>query len=316
MIGSGYFISCDWGTSNFRLAVVDTESLEILFQVKTDIGILKMYEEFKNSHTSDQQSFFSKYLLDQVKSLPKEHQFHTIVVSGMASANIGLKEMTYAEMPIAMDGHQLNHQVVDLSKERKALLISGARSRHGVMRGEEVQATGLSEKLAKNEEGVLILPGTHSKHILFDNGMFTDLRTYMTGELFDLLSRKSILANGIEKASWNKAETSSFEEGLEKGLKSETFASLFSLRVNFLLGQSSPKENYFYLSGLLIGEELRHLGKHSGKVYLASSEPMRHMYQIATEKMVNAESLVIFDEEELKKATFKGQIKVLKQYEK
>jgi 2-dehydro-3-deoxygalactonokinase len=315
MIGSDYFISCDWGTSNFRLAVVDTESLDILFHVKTDNGILKMYEEFKNSHTSDQQSFFSKYLLEQVKSLPKEHQFHSIVISGMASANIGLKEMTYAKMPIAMDGNALHHTEVELSKERKAVLISGARSQHGVMRGEEVQAIGLSEKLAKNEEGVLILPGTHSKHILFDHGMYTDLKTYMTGELFDLLSSTSILANGIEKATWNKAETSSFEEGLEKGLKSKAFASLFGLRVDFLLGQSSPKENYFFLSGLLIGEELRHLKKHSGKVYLASSEPMRHMYQIAIEKMVTSDNLVTFEEEELKKATFKGQLKVLKQYE-
>ena len=50
-----------------------------------------------------------------------------------------------------------------------------------------------------DEEQVFIFPGTHSKHVTVKNGNVIDIKTYMTGEFFELLSVKSILSATIEK---------------------------------------------------------------------------------------------------------------------
>ena len=73
------------------------------------------------------------------------------------------------------------------------LLISGIKSDLGMMRGEEVQAIGLEEQLRPHGDGVLLLPGTHSKHLTYRKEAFTALQTFMTGELFEVLSRKKTI---------------------------------------------------------------------------------------------------------------------------
>ena len=84
----------------------------------------------------------------------------------------------------------------------------------------------------------------------------------MTGELFDLLSNKSILSASVKK---NDEEQSNYDrffaEGVQKGITSNLMNSIFHVRTNQLFGKASPEENYYYLSGLLIGHELRELSR-------------------------------------------------------
>ncbi|MEJ7588662.1 MAG: 2-dehydro-3-deoxygalactonokinase, partial [Ferruginibacter sp.] len=114
--------------------------------------------------------------------------------------------------------------------------------------------------IANETEQLFIFPGTHSKHLSVKNGMVTSITTYMTGELFDLLSSKSILSASVKK---NERGDNSpfFIEGVIKGTGSNLTNSIFHVRTNHLFNKITSFENYDYLSGLLIGHELKEIAR-------------------------------------------------------
>ena len=124
------------------------------------------------------------------------------------------------------------------------------------------------------------MPGTHSKHVIVKNGMITDFKTYMTGELFDLLSTKSILAGSLEKENPAAEKINTlFENGVEQGASGNILHDIFHIRTNRLFNKLSPEENYYYLSGLLIGTELKDIPYNNyTEVALVSDEKFLPLY--------------------------------------
>ncbi|WKN42962.1 2-dehydro-3-deoxygalactonokinase [Tunicatimonas pelagia] len=305
-----HFISCDWGTSNFRLRVVETHSLEVLAEHKTDRGIKAHYEKYQCQQEVSQFQFFAHYLKSQRQQLPEGHRQHRIVVAGMASSNIGLWELPYATLPFSQDGKQLVRKQV-AKDDLDLLLISGVRSTNGIMRGEEVQAVGLEEPLRPYSEGILLLPGTHSKHITFANQEFRSFRTYMTGELFDIISKQSILSRSVEPASWSDDRAQAFQEGLELGFSGQLSASLFTIRANHIISKHNPKDSYYQLSGMLIGDELAYLKDKSETIILAAPDPVFSLYQQALKSIIEPQQLVLLGGKVLEKALLIGQKKIL-----
>src|SRR5690606_21268593 len=115
-----------------------------------------------------------------------------LVISGMASAAIGMKELPYATLPFAVNGADavVHRAPATAAFRREVLLLSGVRSNEDVMRGEETQLAGcITDEQDTAAESIFIFPGTHSKHIQVQQGQVTGFCTYMTGELFELLHR-------------------------------------------------------------------------------------------------------------------------------
>jgi 2-dehydro-3-deoxygalactonokinase len=127
------------------------------------------------------------------------------------------------------------------------------------MRGEESQslAAGL-------ENGLVISPGTHSKWVEIKNGKITDFRTYLTGELFELLRNHSTLSKATDSSA-KLVASSDFLEGLN-AQSSDLTHDLFSIRANWLQGKTEDASRE-YLSGLLIGAEIK-----SAKIWCKASE--------------------------------------------
>ena len=120
-----------------------------------------------------------------------------------------------------------------------------------VMRGEETQLLGATA--IAEDSTIFCLPGTHSKWALVEHGVLQHFRTFMTGELFSILEKHSILARQLTL----QLDESAFDEGikratLERGLLSE----IFKVRANVLLGAEDQAGSYAYLSGLLVGYEM------------------------------------------------------------
>jgi 2-dehydro-3-deoxygalactonokinase len=297
-----FFISCDWGTSNFRLRLVETNTLCVIEEVNSSMGIKTLNDQCQNQ---DRLTFFTSYLQSQILLLPEEHQTELVVISGMASSNIGMKEMPYAKMPMDASGEHLSWKILNILPNSKAILVSGVKSKHSMMRGEEIQAIGIADQLPP---GLLILPGTHSKHLTFKNGTFSDMKTFMTGELFELLSTKSILSNSVINSPFSEK---AFFEGVAGGLKESVNASLFSVRAKHILENSHKEENFHYLSGLLIGDELSYLQNTSENISLCGSEPVFSLYKTALLSFLNPEKLFFFDDDELQKAVLKGHRKII-----
>lgn len=311
-----YFISCDWGTTNFRLRLVETNSLKVIEEYRTKQGVRRVYEKFTLQSEMNQKDFFSNYLKEQLLEFPKEHQNNIIVIAGMASANIGLQELPYANLPINPEKNNLFWKHLTLENGLNILLISGVKSEFGMMRGEEVQAIGLADLLKTHKKGILLLPGTHSKHIIYENSVFTELKTYMTGELFEVLSKKSILKNSVSKNSWSEKRKEVFKKGVQLGFDGHLTSNLFSIRAQHIINNAKKKNNYYVLSGMLIGEELSYLSKTDRTVFLAASEPMLSMYELALEDVLIPNKLVKFNEDNLEQAFLKGQKHILLQHVK
>lgn len=137
-------------------------------------------------------------------------------------------------------------------------LVESSPGAPDVMRGEETQAIGALDLLGGR--GVLIMPGTHSKWARLADGCLTRFSTLMTGELFALLRNGSILGRDVPQTD---AETSgdardaAFARGVEAASRHGAFARLFQARALVLTGGLEPALVPDYLSGLLIGEEIR-----------------------------------------------------------
>ncbi|SHF59697.1 2-dehydro-3-deoxygalactonokinase [Arenibacter palladensis] len=311
------FISCDWGTSNFRLRLVETHSLKILSEVRTDMGIKKSYHSYKQQKKLSQQAFFADYLLAQLEKLGvQEAGKDFLVASGMLSSSIGMRELDYCKFPISFTGEGLISNLIAMGHDLNLLLVSGARTNNDVMRGEEIQAIGLSDYLPKSGKGILLLPGTHSKHIQFNDGRFMDFTTYMTGELFEVIGKHSILSASVEESPWSPLYKDVFLKGVQKGVDNQQMASLFSIRANSLIHKSSNVENYYFLSGMLIGAELSHLKGRSETVYLAVTGIQNELYQLALKSFLDETRIVCFEPQIIETALLVGQRKILETHVK
>jgi len=179
---------------------------------------------------------------------------------GMVGSRQGWMEVPYMELPA--DTAQLGGAVRSLRARdgSDVHIVPGLRNPQGpdVMRGEETQLLGaLALRPALIPDSTWILPGTHSKWARVRDGAVTDFCTLMTGELFALLRQHSILCTGSGDAA---ANPDAFARGVIAARDSGNaggFSRLFSARALMLDGVLTPDAVPEYLSGLLLGEELR-----------------------------------------------------------
>lgn len=286
MSAPAYLISCDWGTSSFRLYLVQASDGSILQEVREGLGIKELMTQWQKSGTPDRLAFFLQYLEFRIYLLSKKGEIVLdelpVFISGMASSSIGMLELPYAQLPFALDGsdlliRQLQH---DSAPKRAYFLLSGLRSQSDVMRGEESQLIGLAGHFQK-KSAVAILPGTHSKHVYVEAGRIVNFRTYMTGEFFAILCQHSILQSSLAAAEAGAPfDEASFTKGVQAALQDNLLSASFHVRTNELLHQWNAQSNFNYLSGLLIGCELRDLPA-GESVYLCGGGRLQRPYALA-----------------------------------
>ncbi len=122
-----------------------------------------------------------------------------------------------------------------------------------VMRGEEVQVFGALALGMILPDSLVCHPGTHAKWVQLEGGRITRFATWMTGEVFALISRHSILASQLEGEA---APGAAFAAGVAASEGGDPLGHLFALRAGKLLGTPLP-DGPSYASGLLIGNEVR-----------------------------------------------------------
>ncbi len=252
------FISIDWGTTSLRARLVECNTLRIISQVNNGKGIKELHRNWQ-LQGGDKEAYLLNYLTKVIIELGNGLNANTIVViSGMASATIGLRTLAYAALPFALNGNDVVTAMWQPPNfPYKILLISGVCSANEVLRGEEVQVLGMQRPGFECKAILYILPGTHSKHVYCKNGLMHHFTTFMTGELFDTIIKHTILSLSITKTLINKEGWSAFDAGVKVAQSNPSLLStLFQIRINTLFDKLSPGENYYYLSGLLIGSEL------------------------------------------------------------
>lgn len=305
-----FFISIDWGTSNLRIRFIETDTLKIVEEIESPNGIKEVYALWLKEGRY-RESFYTNFIKAEIQKLATALSSSIpIVISGMASSSIGLKELPYAEIPFKTDGSSLFVEQID----EQILLISGVKSSTDVIRGEEIQLLGLSHLSIKSKQNIFILPGTHSKHIVCENEEVVDFKTFMTGELFEVVSQHTILKNSIEYGELTKNEISAFENGVKEAQNGVSLLnSLFKIRTNSLFDKMDAVQNYYFLSGLLIGEELKSIQTDSKTVlHLCAGGTLFELYNIAIRVLKLQEITQIISKEIVDSAVIRGQYKLLK----
>lgn len=255
------FISVDWGTTNLRLRLVSVPSLTIVEEVVSPKGIKTVYNEWLASG-EEKESYFLNFLKIQINNFKTDlNSEMQVVISGMASSSIGLRELPYSNLPFKTNGKSLHIETIQSPDFPYTIkLISGVKSDSDVIRGEEVEIIGLVTEKDKKKTVVFITPGTHSKHVVCEKGVVTNFYTYMTGEIFSVISEHTILKASLEKSDFDASMLASFEEGVLKSIEGKSLLNtFFKVRTNTLFKEKTNLENYYYLSGLLIGSELKTL---------------------------------------------------------
>ncbi|MCU0901143.1 MAG: 2-dehydro-3-deoxygalactonokinase [Cypionkella sp.] len=236
------WIAVDWGTSNLRAWAMGPTG--VLAHAASDDGMGRL--------ARDQ---FEPALLALIA--PWLGQGVTPVIAcGMVGSRQGWFEAPYRAVPCAPLDHGGLVRVPVQDPRIAVHIAPGLKQARpaDVMRGEETQIAG-ALALRPAFDGVLCLPGTHSKWAQISAGEVVSFQTYLTGELFALLSQQSVLRHGMAGGGWDDA---AFDTGLSDALSrpDRIGALLFTLRAEGLIADLSPAAARARLSGLLIGIEL------------------------------------------------------------
>ncbi len=253
MIKKPSLIAIDWGTSNFRAFLLDDNGalLETRFAKQ---GILRV-----------ENGDFAQALREQVWDWLESFSDIPLLMSGMVGSRQGWKEVPYLACPVSLNQLATGLQSVPF-QNNPCWIVPGLRvdyndGRTDVMRGEETQIIGALSQDEDHLSQVFCLPGTHSKWAWVENGQLIHFTTFMTGEIFTLLAKHSILGRLMRG---NKTDLVAFERGMVWAERSEEMLSqLFQVRTQVLANKLSTSGVHSFLSGMLIGYELKQALKNS-----------------------------------------------------
>ncbi|BAI75732.1 2-dehydro-3-deoxygalactonokinase (plasmid) [Azospirillum sp. B510] len=252
-------IALDWGTSSLRGFLLDG-SARILAERATAHGIQALPQPGAAGFEAALSGLCGDWL-DAHPSLP-------VVAGGMVGSAQGWVEAPYVATPA--DTNILARQAVEAETAtgRRLLIAPGvlhdpAGGVPDVMRGEEIQIAGaLAENTGWARNACIAMPGTHSKWVRIADGRIIGFSTFMTGELFAVLKSNSLLGRlmpaGVDATP--EDEETAFAIGIRAAQTAgpgDLPHQMFATRTLGLTKRLPPEALAHYLSGLLIGHELR-----------------------------------------------------------
>lgn len=237
------WIAVDWGTTNLRAFAIGRDG--VLDQAVSDDGMGRLDRDG-----------FEPALLRLVGPWLRDGHVTEVVACGMVGSRQGWHEAPYRAVPCTpLDPGSLVTAPTRDPRIR-VRLVPGLKqaSPADVMRGEETQIAG-ALALLPGFDGVVCLPGTHSKWAHVSAGEVVSFQTFLTGEMFALLSQASVLRHGMQGEGW---DDTAFDQGVSDALSrpERIGARLFGIRAEGLLSGLSASAAKARLSGLLIGMEL------------------------------------------------------------
>jgi 2-dehydro-3-deoxygalactonokinase len=268
-------LAVDWGTSSLRGALLDADG-HALQERSFPRGILTVGA---GGFPAALQECFGDWLAPDVLCL----------ISGMAGSKQGWREAPYCACPAGLADIAARLEWVEPG--RIAIVPGLSIEQHGVpdvMRGEETQIFG-SLRLFGLDEATLVLPGTHSKWVSVSERRVTAFTTWMTGEFYALLSRHSILARSLPEEQ-SALDEGAFDRGLAMAQQGPGLLhTAFSARTLALFDRIEASALPSYLSGLVIGEELKAQPLQRGQTVLvvgAEALTLRYGRALAQQGMV------------------------------
>ena len=267
-------IGVDWGTTAFRA-----------YRMRSDGTVLERREGQRGILTVPPGGF-PAVLAEEVGAWLADGE-RLVVLCGMVGSRQGWVEAPYAPCPAGPA--DIAARLVPIPLEgtgfgARCVLIPGLTARDAedgvpdVMRGEETKLLGLLAELG-DAPATVCLPGTHSKWAHLAERRVAGFATHMTGEVFAAVTAHTILARTIKPGP---AVPEAFSRGVRRAQQPGGLPHhLFGARALGLMGELAETETASYISGLLIGQEIRAAlpdRAAAGPVHLIGSAALAPLY--------------------------------------
>ncbi len=261
-------IAVNWGTTNFRAYRIGAGA-EVLERRESPGGILSV--EAGN---------FATALRGEIGDWLDEGE-RQILLAGMVGSRQGWKEAQYVSCPGGVAELVGAMVVVDFEQAEVRLapgmICFSADGIPDVMRGEETEILGVLNGCESDD--TICLPGTHAKWVRVEDGKITAFQTFMTGEIFAALSTHTILARLMTAGPMLDA---AFLRGVDRSRDAGgVLHHLFGVRTLVLTAEMKEQEASSYLSGLLIGHEVRAMIREHQHIHLVGASQLCSLYQKA-----------------------------------
>jgi 2-dehydro-3-deoxygalactonokinase len=241
-------IGLDWGTTSLRAYLIDVAG-SVMAERAEPWGIMRLGDRDFSRARSEITTQWA-----HAGELP-------VIACGMVGSALGWVEVPYCTAPAG--ALEIGTALVGVPGTNVHIVPGVSQYANAdVMRGEETQIIGalsLHDELERDSR--VVCPGTHSKWVTLRNGRIDSFTTYMTGELYAVLTAHSILGRLARNAVTLTRDVAddAFRIGVRTARDSDrdSAALLFSARARVLLGEVRPEASLDYLSGVLIGGEVR-----------------------------------------------------------
>lgn len=267
------YLIIDWGTTNFR-AFAMTRSDELLATKEAPLGLLQVTD---GKFDIALEGLLTEWGIE-FKSLP-------IYMAGMVGSAKGWVNVPYAKAPASAQQLVEHSHKMTLPWGASAFIIPGVSynitaDQHDVMRGEEVQLVGLAKLIGSNTFSA-VLPGTHSKHASVENNQITSFSSFLTGEVFSVFIEHTLLGKGLSESA--PYDETAFLKGVQEAQSGELTNKMFLAWTHRLFSNLTEQQIPDYLSGLMIGFELRNVS--ASHLNLVGGSKLCQRYQIAAQAL-------------------------------
>jgi 2-dehydro-3-deoxygalactonokinase len=243
-------IAIDWGSSSFRAYLLEPGG-----------GIVDEVASPRGVATVDKGAFPAT-LVSLTGGWMAANPELPIIASGMVGSRNGWIEAPYVECPAGAKEICANFVTAEAGG-RIVHIVPGLASADedglpDVIRGEEVEIVGIADSGAR----LVVLPGSHSKWAVIDEGRVMRFRTFVTGELFSAI-KDHTLVGALARAAKPRPLGPAFSLAVQRGAAARggegrpgLLGALFGARSLPLRGKLAEDDAGEYLSGLLIGAEI------------------------------------------------------------
>ena len=301
------YICIDGGTTNTRINLV--REYKLVDSVKFNVGARSGIDNKTLLRTTVRDGIVELLARNNMD----KSGISMILASGMITSEFGLVELPHILAPAGMDEmHAAMHKVVlDDISDIPFVFMRGVKTcvdtleSADMMRGEETELMGLY-----SEEGVYILPGSHSKIIKTNaKGQIVDFTTMLTGEMFAALSQGTILKDAVVLSDF-EMDKDFLMQGYEYCLKNGINEALFKARILKNIFRKDPAAIYnFYMGVILCGEVKYVLAQNPPKIVIGGKRQFKQ--SLATILRELTSSLVVeIPEEEVDASSCMGMVRI------
>ncbi len=277
-------IALDWGTTSLRAYVLNSTG-NVLEKKSAPLGILKIPD---NNFDAAFEEICGSWLNNGLAGWPRARAA-PVLACGMIGSRQGWLEAPYVPCPASIDHLAQKFVSLTTKKGRRVAIVPGVSTENSagvpdVIRGEETQIIGALKPTEM--QSLFVLPGTHSKWVSVEENRITQFATFMTGEIFAVLCKHSILGRTMEG---NADDVECFKQGYDYAMSKNVnhaglLQQLFSVRTLALFNRLPAEGLHAYLSGLLIGYEIRgalEAFDHASGVTIIAEPVLANRYQRA-----------------------------------